>query len=432
MSLRAKFLILVIGAIFAPPIVFLISYQVETGPGSLGEARTRLVLYRTMRSQLHESPLDLESEGGLLNTMPDTVEVRILDSDGNLLFSRMPDELLNGEGHFRFTEIIPVKFVSGENGTAIITRHPGPLNSKEDRWFVPLTVLIFVSVMIVTIVQSVNRSISNLEKATRRIVGGDLDFKLPMKGHDKLASLTRSFESMRAHLKEEYARRSRFIMGISHDLKTPLASVRGYTEAIGEGYADTPEKLSKYLGIIGDKTQLLESRINMLIDYVRRETNEWKLSLQPVRLAPLLRELSNVIESEITISGREIVSRIDVSEETEVQLDEGMFTRALENLVQNAIRYSPEESTIRFSGVQTANTVFIAISNEGEGIEPDDLPHIFNPFVRGGKDRKGPGLGLGLSTVEAVISSHGWEITANSKSGETTFTIAIPMDDVSV
>jgi signal transduction histidine kinase len=293
-----------------------------------------------------------------------------------------------------------------------------------------LTVLVFISVMVIIIVQSVNRSISNLEKATRRIVEGDLDFKLPIKGRDKLASLTRSFESMRKHLKEEYARRSRFIMGISHDLKTPLASIRGYTEAIREGYADTPEKLTKYLGIVGDKTQLLESRINMLIDYVRRETNEWKLKLQSVRLAPFFAELSSVLESEVTIAGRAFESRIAISEETEVPLDEGMFTRALENLIQNAIRYSPEESIIGFSAVQTEDAILISVSNEGIGIDPADLPYVFDPFVRGGKDRKGSGLGLGLSTVEAVISSHGWKITATSHPGETTFTVEIPIKSV--
>lgn len=430
MSLRAKFLILVIGAVLAPFIVFLISYQLGSKSVSLGEITRHIERYRTLRHQIHNTPLDLENPSALTAQIPETIELRVFNASGELLFSHLPDEFLDGEGHFRVSDIIPVDFASQGAGTVIITRHPGPLNSREDRWYVPLTVLIFISVMVIVIVQSANRSISILEKATRRIVEGDLDFKLPIKGHDKLASLSRSFESMGEHLKEEYARRSRFIMGISHDLKTPLASIRGYTEAIKEGYADTPEKLTKYLGIVGDKTQLLESRINMLIDYVRRETNEWKLQLQPVHLQPFLTELSNVLESEVSIGGRVFERLVSISPKAEVRMDEGMVTRALENLIQNAIRYSPNGSTIRFSAMQAGNDVSISISNEGEGIGSADLPHIFDPFVRGGKDRKGPGLGLGLSTVEAVISSHGWKISAASEPGNTTFTVDIPLESV--
>ncbi len=233
---------------------------------------------------------------------------------------------------------------------------------------------------------------------------------------------------MREHLKEEYARRSRFIMGISHDLKTPLSSISGYANAIGEGYADTPEKLAKYAGIIEDKTRLLESRISMLIEYVKRETTEWKLRLQPVSLGPFFTELGMVFESEAALKNRPYVSSVHLQAGTTVPMDEDMFVRAMENLMQNALTYSPEGSEIRFSCSQSDIGVSVSLSNEGPGIEPEDLPHIFDPFVRGAKDRKGSGLGLGLSTVESVISSHGWYITATSApEAATVFAITIPM-----
>ncbi len=429
MSLRLKFLILIAGAMIAPVVVFLISYQFVPQSGSLREYRSLLAIHHTWRKKLREQPLEIEELETFLDKIAVSVELRVFDARGELVFNRRSADFLEFDERLRITETISVEFASGGSGTVVLTRPLGPFNGNEEMWYVPLAGLVFTAVMVVVIVQSVNRSISNLEKATRRIAEGDLDFELPIKGHDKLASLTRSFERMREHLKEEYAKRSRFIMGISHDLKTPLASVRGYTDAIREGYADTPDKLIKYIGIIEDKTKLLESRIAMLIDYVQRETSEWKLNLQPVEISPLFFELTKVLESEVALSGRKCSSNIKLPEGIMIPLDEGMFIRAMENLVQNAIRYSPEGSTIRFSCVQIDASVIVAISNEGPGIDPADLPHVFNPFFRGAKDRKGPGIGLGLSTVEAVISSHGWRISTASAPGETTFTIIMPLED---
>ncbi|MBN1686804.1 MAG: HAMP domain-containing histidine kinase [Spirochaetales bacterium] len=429
MSLRLKFLVLVAGAVLAPVFVFLIAYQFDTQSKSFLEYRNLLALHHAWRNELSESPVEMAELEAFLEEAPESVEVRVFDSRGEMLFSRKPGGFLVSGAQVRITEDIPVTFASGEKGIVVVTRHAGPFFRNDERWYVPLTGFVFTAVMVIVIVQSVNRSISDLEKATRKIAEGNLDFELPIKGRDKLASLTRSFESMREHLKEEYARRSRFIMGISHDLKTPLASVRGYTDAIREGYADTPEKLAKYIGIIEDKTKLLESRIAMLIDYVQRETGEWKLNLQPVEIAPLLAEIATVLESEATLSGRTWLSDNKVPGGIRIPVDEGMFMRAMENLVQNAIRYSPEGSTVRFSCLQAGASLLVAISNEGPGIDPADLPHIFDPFVRGAKDRKGPGFGLGLSTVEAVISSHGWRITVDSQAGETRFTISIPLGD---
>jgi signal transduction histidine kinase len=420
---------LVAGAVFAPVFVFIIAYRFDTQSRPFGEYREIVAAQREWRDQLKAGGYSVENPDNFLDNVPESLDIRVYDDSGELILARTPMESLEIEPRFRFTEIVPVVFAGGAGGTVVVTRFPYPFHRNEERWYIPLTGFVFTAVMVIIIVQSVNRSISNLEKATRRIAEGDLDFELPIQGRDKLASLTRSFESMRKHLKEEYAKRSRFIMGISHDLRTPLASARGYTDAIREGYADTPEKLNKYIGIIEDKTKLLESRIAMLIDYVQRETSEWKLNLQPVEVEPLISEISSMLESEVSLSGREYSSNIRLTEGTAIPVDEGMFSRAMENLVQNAIRYSPEASVVRFSCIQTEESILLAISNDGPGISPADLPYVFEPFVRGAKDRKGSGIGLGLSTVEAVVSSHGWRIDVDSNPGDTTFAVTIPLGD---
>jgi signal transduction histidine kinase len=430
MSLRIKILILIAGSVLVPIAVFLISFELDTDVRSLRSYGDLIARYKAFREEVGEHSVDLSGIHMLIEDLPVAAEIRVFDEKGSVLFNSGVEALFDEENRFLISEIIPVRFASGGAGSMMITRDAGPLFHNQERWYVPLTGLVFVAVMAILIAQSMNRSIGNLEKATRRIAEGDLDFKLPIKGNDKLASLTRSFDSMRAHLKEEYARRARFIMGISHDLKTPLSSIRGYAAAIGEGYADSQEKLDKYVGIIEDKTKLLESRISMLIDYVKRDTAEWKLNLQQVELGSFFSELAKVFESEAVLNNRKFISEIDIPDGTKVPLDEDMFVRAMENLMHNALTYSPEGSEIRFRCFRDGNSMHVALSNTGPGIRPEDLPHIFDPLFRGTGDRKGPGLGLGLSTAESVISSHGFAISATSEAdSETVFSVTMPLKD---
>lgn len=428
MSLRLKIIILIVGALFVPIFVFVISFKLGTDVESIRGFKDKIAVYREWRDELRDGIVDPVDLAAIIKRSSDPVEVRILDGNGTVLATYSSGLLFEEDLRFHIVETIPVKFPDGEAGFLAVTRPPGPMNHNADRWYVPLTGLVFIAVMVIVISQSLNRSISNLEKATRRIAEGDLDFELPIKGNDKLASLTRSFDSMRAHLKEEYARRSRFIMGISHDLKTPLSSISGYASAIGEGYADSPEKLEKYLAIIEDKTKLLESRISTLIDYVKRETSEWKLQLRDVELEPFFLELARIFESEAVLSDRRFVADLQIPAGLWVSMDEDMLLRGMENLMHNALTYSQEGGSIRLSGKAAAGGgVTISLSNNGPGIPEDVLPHIFDPFVRGSRDRSGAGFGLGLSTVESILSSHGWSIAAESiPEVETVFTIDIP------
>jgi signal transduction histidine kinase len=111
-------------------------------------------------------------------------------------------------------------------------------------------------------------------------------------------------------------------------------------------------------------------------------------------------------------------------------MDADMVVRALENLAHNAIQYSPDGGEITLDVRHERDAVTIGFTNEGPGIAEQDIPFVFDPFVRGGKDGHRSGFGLGLATVESVITSHGWNIRVESEPGElTVFTIRIPLDD---
>jgi HAMP domain-containing protein len=148
--------------------------------------------------------------------------------------------------------------------------------------------LLFVLIMLFLITRSITRSVMVLEKATRRIAEGELDLNIDIKGSNEITSLTSSLNHMRLALKDEELCRNRFIMGISHDLKTPLALIKGYAEAIEDGMTSDPSTLRHSVGIITAKTDQLEGMINDLIDFVRINSSEWQLSKAPVNMYKFL------------------------------------------------------------------------------------------------------------------------------------------------
>jgi signal transduction histidine kinase len=294
--------------------------------------------------------------------------------------------------------------------------------------FSSIALLVFSSLMSFLILRSLNRSIHSLEGATRRIADGDLDFELPARGNDQIASLTRSFDSMRVALKEEYARRARFIMGVSHDLRTPLTLIQGYVEAISDGYAAEPEAQKKYLSIILDKARSLEGMIGELIEFVRMETGQWRMTHRDVPVRALLTDLARRFSEDALILKRDFTWTVDVPAEAGVRMDAGLFTRALENLVGNAIRYTEQRGRIALDARVQSDQVLLAITDTGIGIPAEDLSRIYDPFYRGSNSRREQGFGLGLTTVKSIIESHGWSISVASKVGEgTTFTIRMPL-----
>jgi signal transduction histidine kinase len=283
--------------------------------------------------------------------------------------------------------------------------------------------LLFVLFMLFFITRSITQSVMALERATRRIAEGELDLNIDIKGSNEITSLTSSLNHMRLALKEEELRRNRFIMGISHDLKTPLALIKGYAEAIEDGMISDPSTLGHSVHIITAKTDQLEGMINDLID-----SREWQLSKAPVNINKFLASFAKRIMDDAELSHKTIETRIDLPIDCIAPMDERLTVRALENLVNNAIRYTGEGGLISFSSWQKENGIIIEIKDNGPGIKSDDLPHIFEMFYRGTNSRREQGMGMGLSVVKGIIDSQGWKIEAASEAGSgACFTVIIPV-----
>jgi signal transduction histidine kinase len=448
MKLRTQFVILVGGIIAVPFLVsaFMLLQQLYAARG-----REPLPNYQQIMSWVgRKVPRAVKRHelSALAENRPPGLDIVILDKD-DMITSSTIDELPPGmpatsavllqyiranidQFHFQ----LDTSHTAGSEDSLLILKLP-KIRPEEARFrnlafelitYPTIALLVFSSLMSFLILRSLNRSILTLEGATRRIAEGNLDFELPARGNDRIASLTRSFDSMRRALKEEYARRARFIMGVSHDLKTPLALIQGYVEAIADGYAAEPDSQKRYLSIILDKTRRLDGMIADLIGFVRMETGEWRMTHRDVAARQFLTDIARRFSEDALILRRDFSWSIDLADEVTVRMDEGLFARALENLVGNAIRYTDEKGKISLSARREGGEIALLIADTGIGIPAEDLSRIFDPFYRGTNSRRETGFGLGLTTVKSIIEGHGWIIGVSSEVGRgTTFTIRIPV-----
>ena len=447
MNLRTRFMLLIVGGAVIPPVMFAVASFVLSVAGVTHDGGGSMFVMRRIVGEIKSGEATIQSlttrmdergpqpgDGG-----PEVTAIVIVGADGTVrypadragerldalaLLDASPDGEVSGFG----AVAIPDEeggtgyFVASYSAATVLRQVMGI------GFFVPLAFLLFTAIMSVFIIRSIDRSINSLEIATRRIADGDLDFQLETRGRGSIASLTRSFDTMRSQLRDQFDRNARFLMGLSHDLKTPLSSIVGYVEAIRDGHADTGEKLERYTAIIRAKASLLESRITALIDHAKQETREWEASLEPVELKGFLEEFAEIAEVEAVAKGHRFARSIDIQRSLAVRMDAGMVTRALENLLDNAFRYAREGGRVGLDAHRSADSVSVTVSNEGDGIREEDLPHIFEPLYRASRDRNSPGFGLGLSTVRSVMTSHGWSIDVRSTPGtQTRFEILIPL-----
>jgi len=233
---------------------------------------------------------------------------------------------------------------------------------------------------------------------------------------------------MRESLKDNQERRNKFIMGISHDLRTPVALIKGYSEAITDGVVSDMESVKKSMSIVETKADQLETMINDLINYMKLNTTEWRQHLAQVPIKPVLDEFASSAVETADVYKKNIKATVNVDKDTTIYMDKNLFTRALENIFNNALRYTKDNDTITINAEQTAEEIKISIEDTGIGIDAKDLAHIYDIFYRGTSSRREQGMGVGLSVVKTVIDSHGWNIDVQSELNKgTTFIITIPL-----
>lgn len=453
MKLKYKFIILIAGIVLIPLIVTSILifinniYELENEPAPS--------YFRIMSWLIHTFPGILDNEIDSKNVLsdsppPEGLFFLIIDPDKTIVHSNLPDyeagnridyieavqSILKDNEDYRL--VIEYMKFEEENGILILGlkkiahRIDESFQRIQRSIYIFLILLIVISIFGVILVNSVSKAITGLESATKKIASGDLDFELEYRGTDEISSLEKSFNIMREKLKDEMEKRSRFLMAVSHDLSTPLTSIKGYVEAIQDGFAENKTDLDKYISIIKDKTELLNYRISELIDFVKMENGEWKMKLTEENLKKLLLSVAKIYKDDSFIFKRNFDYNIDVPEDIRISIDKNLLVRALENLFNNAVRYTEENAVIVFNAsVITKNNkqgIILEIIDNGVGISKEEIKNIFDPFYRGTNFNNQKGFGIGLSSVKSIVEAHGWSINVKSEAGKgTVFYINIPI-----
>ncbi len=453
MKIRTQFYLLIAGIILIPIIMgglfFLI--QKRNAPVSLQPIPGYEDIVKIAGNAINREAWDQISD--FLSRRPPWADFIITDINRTILFSTLSNfpggtKLSDSEltqyirdntHHYIFQFDAPTRL--SNNGLLVITqalrekkRPPNPVERfLQYGLIVLLTLLIFTVIMSIIIANAITKSVLILEQATRRIAAGELDLEVAARGSNEITSLTSSLNRMRLALKEDIIRRSRFIMGISHDLKTPLALIKGYTEAIRDGITDDLASRSRAIDIILSKVEQLEGMIDDLMDFVRMDTSEWQQHLVEQPFLPFLQAFCKRVSIDAQLLHREVSFDLNIPEHAKVKMNEALITRVFENLVSNALRYTMEGGKVHITA-QLENdpmnkaTIVVKITDNGIGIDQEDLDRIFELFYRGTNSRREAGMGIGLSVVKSIIDSHGWNITVfSNKQVGSTFSITIPI-----
>jgi signal transduction histidine kinase len=303
--------------------------------------------------------------------------------------------------------------------------------------------LLFLGTLIssVLIVGPVRSRIQDLRGAASRLGGGDLSARARERGKDEVTELARAFNAMADELERravaldssDRARRQ-LIADVSHELMTPLTAILGHLETLtmAEVRLDDEQRL-RQVAITTREAKRLERLIGDLLDMARLEAGGGDLEIQRIETRDLFEQVVAHHEPDCLARNIRIVCLIAAGAET-FHADPFRLEQALENVTANAIRYTAHGGTITLKAERANGSIALMVSDEGEGIAPEHLPHIFNRFYKtaSAKGIASRGTGLGLSIVKAVVTRHGGRVSATSAVGEgTTVRIELPAADVS-
>jgi signal transduction histidine kinase len=284
---------------------------------------------------------------------------------------------------------------------------------------------------------TITERVNLLKDAAEKLARGELTTRVPVNGRDEVASLSRTFNQMAEQLqaadhkqRELESLRRDLITWASHDLQTPLASMRAILEALADGVVDEPEMVKRYLATAQRDVMSLSALIDDLFQMSQLDTGGFPLHRAQASLSDLL---SDTLESFSQLAKQQEIT-LEGSVDPDVDpvfMDTQAIGRVLNNLISNALRHTSSQGRVSVWVRRASQGVEVTVSDTGEGIRAQDLPHIFERFYRGdaarSRNRGTGGAGLGLAIARGIVRAHGGDIRVESELGKgTQFTFYIP------
>jgi signal transduction histidine kinase len=282
----------------------------------------------------------------------------------------------------------------------------------------------------------ISESLKTISSAARQMAAGDLSVRVPETGERELEDLALAFNLMAGRLQAAFHRqreleeaRQGLIAAVSHDLRTPLASLQVMVEAIADGVASDPETVKRYVHSMQRETVSLGKLVDDLFEISRLDAGQVTLRLEPSAISTLVLEACESMHAQASVRGVSLLPRVNFGIGP-VLADPDQIQRVLYNLVQNAIRHTPADGSVIVEVLDLGPEVQVNVADTGEGIPTQDLPFVFDRFYRGDKARSrdaGSGAGLGLAIAKRLVETHGGRIwVAQPIGGGSVFSFTLP------
>lgn len=388
-----------------------------------------------------------------LKMLPQEVEALLYRlSDRKILYSTIPEiktgsyipreeiwhfiSETNDEYFYQFSR----KSYSSEQ-TVLLTRLAiQNINTEQKtRYFLRILLIIihmtiFCLINIFFISKAIFEGLGKIEHSSSQMAEGKLNKSISSQTKpsrtNEFTSIMNSLEKMRIELLESQASKNRFITGISHDLRTPVAVIKGYSEAIKDDVISDSKEIKKTMELIDQKTSQLEGMIDTLLNFIKLNNTEIKEKLVRNSITKLINDFSKYAEITGKVFKRNVSSNINITKDIKVPLNAQLVYRSFENLFSNAIRYTKDGDKIEliaYEDPDDKHSLIFKIKDSGYGIDKKDLDYIFDLFYRGTNSRQEEGMGVGLAVVKNIMYTHGWKIFVESEKDKgTCFTIVIP------
>lgn len=295
-----------------------------------------------------------------------------------------------------------------------------------------------IAVIIITITNAILSSkvskslivpLELLSYGAEQIKEGNLDFDMTYESDDEFAKVCSEFDEMRIRLKDSIEKqlkyeenRKELIVGISHDIRTPLTAIKGYVQGLRDGVAKTPEKQKKYLDTIYAKTNDINSLVESLFIFSKLDTGSFPFNFQKIHISNYVENFYNLVREEFLGKGIEISFQNNCEYNNMVKLDCKEMNRVFLNILENSVKYKKDDlGLVTIKLYERENRVVIEIADNGKGVSDDELSNLFLSFYRGDSSRTNPseGSGLGLSISKHIVEAHDGEIMAENMNGLT-------------
>jgi signal transduction histidine kinase len=292
-------------------------------------------------------------------------------------------------------------------------------------------VSLVVSVLVALfLTRSIARPLVQMTRASEEMARGRYDQSIPVRGRDEVGRLAVAFNGM-AHQVSTSDRTMRdFLANVSHELKTPLTSIQGFSQAMLDGTVLGLDEHRRAAGIINDEANRMRGLVEELLTLSKIESGQIAMGEDPVDLDRLLREAARRAEWQAESIGVRVV--VEARPGAYVRGDAHWLAQVFSNLLDNALRHTPPGGSIAVRALASAepSDVTVAVHNTGSYIPPEDLPRVFERFFQVDRSRAGrlSGSGLGLAIVREIVQAHGGSVgAASDPASGTTFTVRLPL-----